>query len=51
MDSKTTNDKIYYFYFMLDEEDSEVLEYEADDNTKARILNDIVYRGDIEDGR
>lgn len=38
-------------HFILDEEGSEVLEYEADENAKARILNDIVYRGDIEDGR
>ena len=38
-------------HFILDKEDREVLEYEADENTKARILNDIVYRGDIEDGR
>lgn len=38
-------------HFILDEEDREALEYEADENTKARILNDIVYRGDIEDGR
>lgn len=38
-------------HFILDEEGSEILEYEADENSKARILNDIVYRGDIEDGR
>lgn len=38
-------------HFILDEDDKEVLEYEADENSKAKILNDIVYRGDKEDGR
>ena len=38
-------------HFVLDKENSEVLEYEADENTRARILNDIVYRGDNKDGR
>lgn len=38
-------------HFVLDEEGSEILEYEASENSKARTLNDIVYRGDIENGR
>lgn len=38
-------------HFILDEESSEILEYEADENPKARILNDILYRGDSEDER
>lgn len=40
-------------HFILNEEDSQILEYEADENpkAKARTLNDIVYRGDIENGR
>ena len=38
-------------HFVLDEEGSEILEYEADESSKARILNDIVYRGGIEDGK
>lgn len=38
-------------HFILDEEGSEILEYEADENPKARILNDILYRGDSEDER
>lgn len=38
-------------HFILDEESRQVLEYEADENAKARILSDIVYRGDMEDGR
>ncbi len=54
-----TSDKIIEFakngkvgiHFILDEEGREILEYEADENSKARILNDIVYRGDIVDER
>lgn len=54
-----TSDKIIEFakngkvgiHFILDEEGSEILEYEAGNNSKARMLNDILYRGDIEDGR
>lgn len=54
-----TSDKIIEFakngkigiHFILNEEGSEILEYESDENLRARILNDIMYRGDIEDGR
>ena len=35
-------------HFILDEEGSQILEYEADGNSKAKILNDILYRGDID---
>ncbi|MCI8470285.1 MAG: hypothetical protein HFJ35_02140 [Clostridia bacterium] len=57
--SSETSNKIIEFakngkvgiHFILDEEGIEILEYEADENFKARILNDIVYRGDNEDGR
>lgn len=38
-------------HFILDDEDTEILEYEADENPKAKILNDIIYRGDDKDGR
>lgn len=38
-------------HFILDEEGTEILEYEADENPKAKMLNDIIYRGDNEDER
>lgn len=38
-------------HFILDKEGSEILEYEADENPKAKILNDILYRGDVEHER
>lgn len=56
---KETSNKIIEFakngkvgiYFKLDELGNEILEYEAEENAKAKVLNDIVYRGDIDDGR
>lgn len=52
-----TNEKIIRFaqngkigiHFVLDEEDREILEYEASDSPSAKRLNDILYRGETED--
>lgn len=35
-------------HFVLDEEDREILEYEAEDNPSAKRLNDVLYRGETE---
>ena len=36
-------------HFVLDEEDREILEYEATDSPSAKRLRDIIYRGETED--
>lgn len=52
-----TNERIIRFaqngkvgiHFVLDEEDREILEYEAGDSPSAKRLRDILYRGETED--